>query len=452
MPVTIAGVEPGSIAERSGIRAGQRLVSIGGAPIRDVLDYRFYLTDPVLELVLEEDGAQPWSQTIRKEEYEDIGLLFDTYLMDRQRPCQNKCVFCFIDQLPPGMRESLYFKDDDSRLSFLFGNYITLTNLEEEDVDRIIRMRISPVNVSVHTTDPDLRVRMMANPKAGTSLAYLERLAGAGIRINAQLVLCPGINDGPALEKSLEDLGRLLPALQSVAVVPVGLTQYRRGLPELRPFTAESAARVIDRVEAFSEKLLQSAGERIALPADEFFLLAGRPLPDAAYYGDFNQLENGVGLVSLLRREVDEALEEAWEPVKGRRVTVATGTAAAPLLEELARRVVRRYPRASVRVLAVENRCFGSGVTVAGLVTGADLIRRLEGEDLGDALLIPSVMLRRERDLFLDDLTVEDVEKAAGCPVRLVDNDGYQLVERILLADGPPETGKPPGNRRRYGV
>lgn len=430
--VTISGVEPGSIAERLGIRPGEKLLQIGGASINDVLDYRFYLMDDRLELLVRDEDGGCRKVAVRKGEYDDIGLIFDTYLMDKQRSCRNKCIFCFIDQLPRGMRQSLYFKDDDSRMSFLFGNYITLTNLEETDIDRIIKMRISPINVSIHTTDPELRVRMMGNPRAGASLVYLDKLAKAGIRINTQLVLCPGVNDGEHLDRSLRDMKKLLPALQSVAVVPVGLTRHRDGLFPLKLFDREGAARVIDQIERFSEENPGEEGERVAAPSDEFFLLAGRPFPQASYYGEFSQLENGVGLVSLLRKEVEEALEDSYSPSVERRVTIATGKSAAPILEELAGEITRLFPQVSVRVLAVENRCFGPNITVAGLITGKDLLYRLEGEELGDALLIPSVMLRRERDLFLDDLTVEDVEKAAGCPVLLTDNDGVQLVEHVL--------------------
>lgn len=328
MPVLIQTVAPGSHAARAGVRPGDTLLTIGGRPINDVLDYRFYMTDRQLELSLLRGGA-PYSVRIKKAEYDDIGLDFETYLMDKQHSCKNKCVFCFIDQMPPGMRESLYFKDDDSRLSFLFGNYITLTNLTDADIDRIIEMHISPVNVSVHTTDPALRVAMMKNPNAAGSLRYIERLAKAGIRINTQLVLCPGWNDGEALAKTLADLGKLYPGVQSVACVPVGLTKYREGLAELRSFTAAEAGDTIDRVEAFQQRMLEEHGERVAYPSDEFFLLAGRPIPAAGYYGEFAQLENGVGLLSLLEDEFSGAFsDDDGEGVAEGAFTVATGKAA----------------------------------------------------------------------------------------------------------------------------
>lgn len=427
MPVLIQTVAPGSHAARAGIRPGDTLLTIGGRPINDVLDYRFYMTDRQLELSLLRGGA-PYSVRIKKAEYDDIGLDFETYLMDKQHSCKNRCIFCFIDQMPPGMRESLYFKDDDSRLSFLFGNYITLTNLTDADIDRIIEMHISPVNVSVHTTDPALRVAMMKNPNAAGSLRYIERLAKSGVRVNTQLVLCPGWNDGEALAKTLADLGKLYPGVQSVACVPVGLTRYREGLAELRSFTAAEAGDTIDRIEAFQREMLEGHGERVAYPSDEFFLLAGRPIPEAGYYGEFSQLENGVGLLSLLEDEFSGAFsDDDGEAAAEGAFTMATGKAAYPLISSLARRVMDRYPGVDIRVRAIENRFFGEKITVAGLVTGADLAEQLGGGALGDRVLLPSAMLRHERDKFLDDMTLGALEEALGVPVLPVDNDGYEL-------------------------
>ena len=295
MAVIIKGVEAGSLAARKGIRPGDTLEAINGEAIRDVLDYRFYMTDTRLELSLRRDGAA-FSVPVRKGEYDDLGLEFETYLMDRQHTCRNKCIFCFVDQLPRGLRDSLYVKDDDSRMSFLFGSYVTLTNLTEEDIRRIIKMRLSPINISVHTTDPDLRVEMLKNPKAAESLRYIPMLTQAGIRVNTQLVLCPGVNDGPALEKSLWDLAEYWPGLGSIALVPVGLTGHREGLYPLRPYTKEEARQVLDAAALFQAEMIQKHGSRIAYPADEFFLLAERPIPPAEYYEDFEQLEDGVGL------------------------------------------------------------------------------------------------------------------------------------------------------------
>ena len=297
--VTIIGIEPGSLAQKHKIRAGDKIISINNNEIRDVLDYRFYCTDRKLVIILETADGKNRKVKIRKDEYEDIGLEFETYLMDKQRSCMNKCVFCFIDQMPKGMRESLYFKDDDSRLSFLFGNYITLTNIGDDEIDRIIKMHISPINISVHTTNPELRCKMMNNRFAGEKLKYLKRLSDAEIKINAQLVLCPGLNDGKELERSLNDLAQLYPSIESVAAVPVGLTKFREGLYPLRPFTKQEAAAVIDTIEKIGDRFYNEYNDRVFYPSDEFFALAERELPDEAYYGAFLQLENGVGMSSL---------------------------------------------------------------------------------------------------------------------------------------------------------
>lgn len=433
MSVTIAGVEPGSIAAKKGILPGDILEAINGEAIRDVLDYRFYMTDTRLSLSLRRNG-EPFSVPVRKGEYDDLGLEFETYLMDRQHTCRNKCIFCFVDQLPRGLRDSLYVKDDDSRMSFLFGSYVTLTNLTEEDIRRIIKMRLSPINISVHTTDPELRVRMLKNPRAADSLRFIPMLTQAGIRVNTQLVLCPGINDGPALERSLRDLAEYRPGLGSIALVPVGLTGHREGLYPLRPYTREEARQVLDIAGAFQEEMLQKHGSRVAYPADEFFLLAELPIPEAEYYEDFDQLEDGVGLWALLRQEFLDALEQEEGRPLSRRVSVATGTAAAPLLSALAALAEEVFPGLTVTVHGIPNRLFGGAVNVAGLLCGGDIARGLSGMELGEELLIPSVMLRHETDKFLDDTTVPWLEEQTGVPVRVVDNDGAQLLDAMLGA------------------
>ena len=430
MPVLIQSVEPASYAARAGIRPGDTLLAVDRHPIADVLDYRFYVTSRRITLELLRAG-KPFTARISKGEYDDIGLEFETYLMDRQHTCKNKCVFCFVDQMPPGMRDSLYFKDDDSRMSFLFGNYITLTNLTDADIDRIIKMRISPVNISVHTTDPALRVQLMKNPHAAGSLRYIGRLTGAGIRVNAQLVLCPGLNDGAALERTLCDLDALGPNLQSIACVPVGLTKYRDGLPALKPFTSEGAARTIDILERFAARQIARGAARTAYPSDEFFLIAGRPLPDVEYYGDFDQLDNGVGLLTLLESEFSSALALDGEDAAPASATLATGVAAAPLLKRLAARAMQRHPGVTVDVRPIVNRFFGETITVAGLITGRDLIGQLGGAPIGGRLLIPSVMLRHERDRFLDDVTADEVERTLGVRLCAVDNDGYALYDAM---------------------
>lgn len=426
MSIKITAVEPGSPAQRAGIAPGMGLVSIGGQPIRDVLDYRFYMTDQVLDLVLE-TGAGPTPLRVRKGEYDDLGLSFDTYLMDRQHHCRNKCIFCFVDQLPPGMRDTLYFKDDDSRMSFLFGSYVTLTNQSEEDIRRIIKMHISPINISVHTTNPELRVRMLGNPKSGQVLDYIPMLTEAGIAVNAQLVLCPGINDGPELTRSLHDLGRYAPGLQSIALVPVGLTRHRQGLYPLRPYTRDEARQVLATADAFNREMVDRLGAPLAYGADELFLIAQRPFPDPGYYGDFHQLEDGVGLSTLLEQEFTEALD--WEDgsPSPRATSLATGEAAAPLITRLAERLGEKFPGATPHVYGVPNRLFGSGVNVAGLLCGRDIIDHLRGKPLGEALILSSVMLRHE-GRFLDDLTPQDVEEALGVPVRVSDGTGADLL------------------------
>ena len=433
MPVTISGVEDGSPAQRHGIRDGERLVSINGHLIEDVLDYRFYLTDTRLKLELEGAAGPRTVRLRKKDEYDDIGLQFETYLMDKQHSCRNKCVFCFIDQLPPGMRQSLYFKDDDSRLSFLFGNYITLTNLSEREISRIIEMHISPIHISVHATNPELRCRLMGNRFAGNCMDILRRFAAAGIRMECQLVLCPGLNDGEELRRSLRDLETLMPAMESVACVPVGLTRYREGLAPLRMFTPEEAAAVIDLAEETGSRLLQKSGCRLVYPADEFYIKAGRPIPGAEFYGEFSQLENGVGLCSLLRSDFERALADEEGSPRGSRLLLATGVAAAPLLTELVGQARQKWPELRVQVVPIRNLFFGETIDVAGLVTGGDLIDQLRGIP-ADCLLIPDVMLRHEQDRFLDDVTPDQVEKALGMPLKAIPaTDGWELVQALLL-------------------
>lgn len=431
MSVFITGVVAGSVSDRAGVSAGHQLRSVNGHSVRDVLDYQFYTLEPKLLLDLKDEQGNCYRKEIHKEEYEDLGLEFETYLMDKQTGCKNKCCFCFIDQLPQGMRDTLYFKDDDERLSFLFGNYITLTNLKEEHVERIIDMRISPVNVSVHTMNPNLRVEMMKNPRAGEVLCYLYRLADAGIFLNCQLVLCPGINDGKELESSLEQLTKLMPQVQSIACVPVGLTQYREGLSPLRPYTKEEAAEVIAIIDRFGERLEQKYGERMIYPSDEFFLTAELPIPDVSYYGPLSQLENGVGMSALLKEEFFQALEEEPDGVAG-PCSIATSEAAYPLMCLLVDEAEKKWHNLDCKVYVIKNDFFGPDITVAGLVTGGDLIAQLQGKALGDRLLIPANMLRAERDIFLDDISLEEVEAQLGVPVVPVENDGYELLNRLL--------------------
>ena len=431
MAVTVEKVLFGSPAWRKKIVAGDVLLSVNGNPITDVLDYRFHITEPKLTLLFDTPKGNR-TVRIRKKEYEDIGLEFETYLMDKQHTCRNGCIFCFIDQMPKGMRESLYFKDDDSRLSFLFGNYITLTNLSEHEIQRILEMHISPINISVHTTNPELRCKMMNNRFAGETLQLMNRFAEAGIHMECQLVLCPGWNDGEELERSIHDLAALAPAVKSVAVVPVGLTKYREGLTPLRAFTAEEAKKVIATVEHFGDCMLAATGERVVYPADEWYLLADKPIPDEDFYGEMPQLENGVGLIALLRSQFMEALENTTEKAaKGTETLLVTGVAAAPLIGELAALAKNKFPQINARVQAVKNDFFGHTITVAGLVTGTDILQQAQ-LDTAKRILIPDVMLRHEGDRFLDDVTPQDLEEKLGVSVEVLPVDGEALLLALL--------------------
>ena len=438
--VQITGVLQGSSAERAGIRAGDVLVSINGNDIVDVLDYRFYLAEAKVTFALLRNGA-PFSVTLKKEVYDDVGLDFETPLMDKKQCCANRCIFCFIDQLPRGLRPSLYFKDDDARLSFLHGNYITLTNLGERDIDRIIKMHISPVNVSVHTTNPTLRCEMMKNKRAGEVLSYLSRLADAGIRLCGQIVLCRGVNDGEELTRTMQDLSKLHPAMGSVSIVPAGLTRYREGLYPLSPFTPDEAAAVIAQVNAFGDRCEQELGARIFCCADELYLKAGLPLPDERYYGEYEQIENGVGMLRSLIEEFTselEFLDEYLPPESGnengfsRHISLVTGKAAAPTMRVLCEKLSARVPGLVAHVYEIENNFFGPEITVAGLLTGKDVAEQLSGKELGDEVLIPAAMLRAEGDLFLCGMTPEELAERLGAPLCAVNGDGRELLAALL--------------------
>ncbi|MBR4622270.1 MAG: DUF512 domain-containing protein [Ruminococcus sp.] len=430
MSAEITGIMKHSPAFRAGIRKGDVLVSVNGHEINDVLDYMFYCAEDRLVLVCERKGER-FEQIVLKSEFDDLGLEFQSFLMDSKRSCSNKCVFCFIDQLPKGMRETLYFKDDDARLSFLQGNYVTLTNLTDKDIERIIEMRLN-INVSVHTTNPELRCMMMHNRFAGEKLRYLKMIADSGLMMNCQIVCCPELNDGDELRRTLNDLEALMPSIQSVAVVPVGVTKFRNGLYPLRPFTGPEAADVIDIIAEKQALCLEKWDTRMVFPADEFFLLAGRELPDGSYYEDYPQYENGVGLLRSLRDEVEQALEDAPESVPPRVITLATGTAAEAFHKELAALIMKRYPSLDIRVVGIVNNFFGETITVAGLVTGGDLIEQLRGRELGEELLIPRVMLKADEPVFLDDLCVSDVERELDIKVTAVRNDGFEYLDSIL--------------------
>lgn len=428
--VLIGGVTRGSLAAKAGILPGDLLLSVNGEEVCDVLDYRFYSVDANSTVTVSREG-EVLTFALGNREYQELGMEFSTYLMDEKKRCTNNCIFCFIDQNPHGMRETVYFKDDDERLSFLQGNYVTLTNLRDKDVERIIRMHISPVNVSVHTMNPDLRVKMMRNRFAGEKLKYLGQLDEGGIRINAQLVLCHGINDGEELEYSLSELCKLK-NLESLAAVPCGMTAHREGLPVLEPFDAESAADVIRRMEAYGEKCLAARGSRTVYASDEFYLTAGLPIPPDEVYEDYPQLENGVGMLRLHTEEFRTALEDCdVEDICG-HVSIATGVLAKAHMEELASLAMARFPSLRVDVHAIVNHFFGETITVSGLVTGGDLIRQLTGKNLGDILLLPENMLRHEGDLFLDNVSLTDVREHLQIPVGITARDGEDLLTNLL--------------------
>ena len=434
MAVRITSVEPGSPARRARIHKGDTLISINGNAITDVLDYRFYMTDEHLEILLCDQEKKLRTVVVEKDEYDDLGLEFETYLMDRQMGCKNACIFCFVDQTPPGMRKSLYFKDDDTRMSFLFGNYTTLTNLKEGDIQRIIKMHISPINISIQTMNPVLRVQMMKNPFAGESLKFVRMLTEGGIKINTQIVLCPGYNDGEQLEYSLSELAKLGPNVQSIAVVPVGLTRYREKLTPLRGFFPQEAVEVVKTMERWGEYFCKEYGTRTAYASDEFYILAGKDFPPYEFYEDFAQLENGVGMMTLMQHDFAQALKEAQleQSPAAHRCTIATGQLAYPMMQDVAERVQQAFPQVQVQVKKIRNDFWGPTITVAGLITGQDLLAQLEGLDLGSELLIPANMLRHEQDRFLDDLTLEQVQETLGVPALPVENDAFELLARML--------------------
>lgn len=431
MAVKIFDVTTGSHADKAGIKKGETLLSINSNEIVDVLDYRFYQVNRKLTLEVADEDKNVRTIEMNKGEYEEIGLEFETYLMDKQHSCRNKCIFCFIDQLPKGMRESLYFKDDDSRLSFLFGNYITLTNITEHEIDRIIKMHISPINVSVHTTNPELRCKMMNNRFAGDTLKYLKRFADAGITLNCQIVSCPGINDGDELVRTLTDLENL--GVNMTAIVPVGLTRYRENLYPLVPYNKETAGQTIDIIEKMGDECVKKHGRRIFFPGDEFYLLAEREIPSPEFYEDFSALEDGIGMIAYLTDDVGWKLEELdTDESLCHKVTIACGEGVFPYMKRIMSMINEKFPNITINTRAIKNNFFGGGVNVSGLVTGGDLINQLRGDDLGDRLIIPSSMLRFENDLFLDDVSTDDVERELGVTLVPVNNNGNDLVEAVI--------------------
>lgn len=428
-------VLPGSIAEEMEIEAGDALVEINGNKIEDIFDYQYYTQDEYIELLIRKSSGEEWLLEIDKEYDEDLGIVFENGLMDEYRSCHNKCIFCFIDQMPKGMRDTLYFKDDDSRLSFLQGNYVTLTNMTDADIDRIIKYRLSPINVSFQTTNPELRCRMLNNRFAGQALEKAWRLAGAGITMNGQIVLCKGVNDGRELERSIRDLSACLPTLESVSVVPVGLSKYREGLYPLEPFTREDARAVLALIHRWQDRLYPEYGLHFVHASDEWYILAGEELPEEERYDGYLQLENGVGMLRLLLNQFREAMDRPAEYTAGaRELSIATGQLAFPYIKDMARQITERFPQIRIHVYAIRNDFFGEQITVSGLLTGQDILRQLTGQALGERLLLPQNVLKSGEAVFLDDMTLSEMEKALQVRIDIVKSSGQDFVDAILRA------------------
>lgn len=428
----IKNVLPGSIAEELEISAGDKLLAINDQEIEDVFDYHFLANEEYLTVLIEKPDGEQWELEIEKEYEEDLGIEFEQGLMDEYRSCRNKCIFCFIDQMPKDMRETLYFKDDDSRLSFLQGNYVTLTNMSDHDIDRIIRYHLEPINVSFQTTNPELRCKMLHNRFAGEALKKVDRLYEGGITMNGQIVLCKGINDGEELERSIRDLMKYAPQLQSVSVVPVGLSKYRDGLYPLQPFTKEDAKEVLHIIHKWQKKAYEEFGIHFIHGGDEWYILAEEELPEEERYDGYLQLENGVGMLRLLMNEFEEGYESLNGDKRDREVSIATGFLAYPYIQRMADRIMEKYPKSKLHVYGIRNDFFGELITVSGLITGQDLIGQLKGKALGEKLLLPCNMLRIEEQDFLDDVTLQDVKDALQVPVDIVKSSGQDFIDAVL--------------------
>lgn len=426
-------VAPGSIAEEMEIEAGDALIEINGNKIEDIFDYQYYTQDEYIEVLIRKDSGEEWLLEIDKEYDEDLGITFENGLMDDYRSCHNKCIFCFIDQMPKGMRETLYFKDDDSRLSFLQGNYVTLTNMSDEDVERIIKYNLSPINVSFQTTNPELRCRMLNNRFAGQALEKAWKLAGAGITMNGQIVLCKGVNDGEELDRSIRDLSAYLPNLESVSVVPVGLSKYREGLYPLEPFTKEDAREVLGIIHKWQDRLYPQYGVHFIHASDEWYILAEEDMPEEERYDGYLQLENGVGMLRLLMNEFKEAFAEIQgAPIASRELAIATGRLAYRFIQDMAQQIMTQFPQVKIHVYPIRNDFFGEMITVSGLLTGQDILAQLTGQVLGERLLLPQNVLKSGEPIFLDDMTLSELEKALQVPIDIVKSSGQDFVNAIL--------------------
>lgn len=425
-------VAPGSIAEEMEIEAGDVMLEINGNKIEDIFDYQYYTQDEYIEVLIQKPTGEEWLLEIDKEYDEDLGITFENGLMDEYRSCHNKCIFCFIDQMPKGMRDTLYFKDDDSRLSFLQGNYVTLTNMSDEDIDRIIKYNLSPINVSFQTTNPELRCKMLNNRFAGEALQKAWKLAKAGITMNGQIVLCKGVNDGMELERSIRDLSEYLPNLESVSVVPVGLSKYRDGLYPLEPFTKEDAKEVLRIIHSWQDKLYPEYGLHFIHASDEWYILAEEELPEEERYDGYLQLENGVGMLRLLLNEFEEGMKEPKMEIQPQELSIATGRLAYPYIKNMAEKMMEKYPQLIVHVYAIRNDFFGEMITVSGLLTGQDILAQLKGKELGNRLLLPQNVLKSGETVFLDDMTVAELEKALQVKVDIVKSSGQDFIEKII--------------------
>ena len=429
----ISSVAPGSIAQEMGIEPGDRLLEVNGKSPEDVFDYRYLMNEEEILVLIRKVNGEEWELEIEKEYEDDLGIEFENGLMDDYRSCRNKCIFCFIDQMPKGMRDTLYFKDDDSRLSFLQGNYVTLTNMSDHDIDRIVYYHMEPMNISFQTMNPDLRCKMLHNRFAGEALKKVDRFYEAGIHMNGQIVLCKGVNDGAELDFSIRELTKYLPYLQSVSVVPVGLSKYRDGLFPLEPFDKEDAKKVLDLIHGWQKKAYQEYGIHFIHASDEWYILAEQPFPPAEQYDGYLQLENGVGMMRLLLDEVKEEIENRTGDDRKHTVSLATGLLAAPVIQQIADRLCEKYPNVTIHIYPIVNEFFGEKITVSGLLTGQDLKKQLTGKELGKQLLLPCNILRTGYDVFLDDVTVGELEKSLQVNINIVKSSGRALIEALLL-------------------
>lgn len=428
----IKSIRPGSIAEELELEAGDYLLCVSGVEIEDIFDYHFLIEDTEIELLIRKANGEEWELEIEKDYDEDLGIIFENGLLDEYKSCSNHCIFCFIDQMPKGMRETLYFKDDDSRLSFLQGNYITLTNMKEKDIERIIRYHLAPINISVHTTNPELRCRMLHNRFAGEKLKWIDRLYQAEILMNGQIVLCKGVNDKAELERTISDLSHYLPYMQSVSVVPVGLSKFREGLYPLEPFTKEDAIEVLEIIHRWQDRLYSEYGNHFIHAGDEWYILAGYEMPSAERYDGYLQYENGVGMVRLFQDELEEELKKVAGDKRIRKISIATGVLAYSYLQKAVLEIQKKYPQIEVFLYAIENHFFGEQITVAGLLTGTDLVNQLSGKELGSELLLPDVMLKAEEAVFLDDITLEELENALQVKVNIVKSSGQDFFRSVI--------------------